>query len=130
MNNYLFHPDYDVLFYHASPVNGLKHIEPTKKSVHTNKKYACLAHTPAHAYYWAETLGRERKIATWYIYEVAVPRRQLVEDCNGHYHFEKEGIKCSAWRAYAGGQSLDSELLVFESVPVIRVHSIINLNLE
>lgn len=116
-----------VVFYHASPVKNLKEITPTKpvRNNHIGKVsglYACLATSPAQAFYWANVLGRGK--GTWYIYEVKLPHDMTVENCIGGYHFEGVGELMPAVEVF-DHTTFDGEICVFDPVPVSGVYTVV-----
>lgn len=120
-----------VVFYHASPVPGLKVIEPSKKTdrYEKRKQYACFASSPAQAFYWANLLSASKGGGTWYIYEVAVPHREIVEDCRGGYHFEGVGKLTFAMNV-TEHQDVDGEVCIFRPVQVSGVFATVHFEPE
>lgn len=117
-----------VIFYHASPFEGLTEIRPSKdvKNTHNGKisgKYACLASSPAQAFYWANVLGKGQ--GKWYIYEIRLPHSEIVENCEGGYHFEGVGRLTKAVNVF-DHRDVDGEVCVFKPVPVAGIYAIVD----
>lgn len=120
------------VFYHASPVKDLRVILPKKEVVRYKnryQRYACLATSPAQAFYWANLLSADRGGGTWYIYEVAVPHREVVEDCRGGYHFEGVGRLTFAMNV-TEHTDMDGEVCVFLPVQVSGVFATVHFEPE
>lgn len=119
-----------VVFYHASPIKDLKTIQPKKEVQNTHGgriagKYACLASSPAQAFYWANILNTSDKQAdTWYIYEVRLGHADIVENCEGGYHFEGVGRITEAVNVF-DHRDVDGEVCVFEPVPVAGTYAMV-----
>ncbi|WP_269919632.1 MULTISPECIES: hypothetical protein [Bacillati] len=116
-----------VVFYHASPVEGLEEILPTKpiRNTHGGKvsgTYACLASSPAQAFYWTDVLQEKGEL--WYIYEVQLRHETVVENCVGGYHFEGTGELVPAVDVF-DHSSLDGEICIFEPVRVSGLYAVI-----
>lgn len=123
-----------VVFYHASPVADLEEILPQKTIAndHGGKvsgQYACLASSPAQAFYWAGNLGYSRQIEKWHIYEVRLEHEDIVENCVGRYHFEGGGRLVEAIEVF-DHEDVDGEVCVFHSVPVVGVFATVEINNE
>lgn len=118
-----------VVFYHASPIEGLTEIRPSK-DVRNNhggkvlsKKYACLASSPAQAFYWANVLGKG--CGRWYIYEIRLSHDDIVENCEGGYHFEGVGKLQKAVNVF-DHKDVDGEVCVFEPVSVTGIYAVVD----
>lgn len=117
-----------VVFYHASQKENIRTIIPKKEVSNTHHgkvtgKYACLASSPAQAFYWANVLGKGK--GTWYIYEVRLPHTEIVENCDGGYHFEGVGEITEAVNI-TDHENNDGEVCVFHPVPVTGVYAVVH----
>lgn len=117
-----------VVFYHASQKENIRTIIPKQnvRNTHRGKvtgKYACLASSPAQAFYWANVLGGGK--GTWYIYEVRLPHTEIVENCEGGYHFEGVGELTAAVNI-TDHKNNDGEICVFHPVPVTGVYAVVH----
>lgn len=88
-------------------------------------KYACLASSPAQAFYWAEILKERTGGGKWYIYEIRLPHEYVVENCEGGYHFEGVGKLQQAVEVF-DHRDVDGEICIFEPAQVSGVHAIID----
>lgn len=124
-----------VILYHASPVPYLEKVVPSKDVVndHNGKvlfpKYACLASSPAQAFYWAGLLNYSLKQEDWFIYEVRLPHNMIVENCEGGYHFEGKGRLVRA-ASVSEHKDMDGEVNVFSPVPVVGVYARVKFSSE
>lgn len=84
------------------------------------RPYVCMASSLSQAIYWAFIFSECR----WtppvriFIYKVEVGGDQLVEDCRGHYAFEREGVKKMAWEV-TPHDDLDGEVVTENPVQVV-----------
>ncbi|MCB5936753.1 hypothetical protein LI012_15980 [Caldibacillus thermoamylovorans] len=121
-----------VTFYHASPVENLKVIEPQKAVRNTyggkvSGKYACLASSPAQAFYWANVLRQENEL--WYIYKVQLAHDDIVENCIGGYHFEGVGRLVPAVEV-TDHKDVDGEVCIFKPVEVTGLYAVVDFKKE
>jgi len=104
-----------MIFYHVSPFS----VQPGTR-LKLNKGRICLATTPEQAIYWSVALAESRpEFSTWYIYAVEVPDEIIVEDCQGHYHFETPGQKKLA-KEVMPHTDPDGEVVLYEEVASIK----------
>ena len=83
--------------------------------------YACVSTTVEQAVYWAGVLSSSRqcKVEDFVIHEVFVPDAEYVEDCVGHYRFERYGrmkVACDV----SPHDDVDGEVCIFAPATVIR----------
>jgi len=106
-------------FYHVSP-ELLDVVKPTKTG-RDGIAYACVSTTVEQAMYWAELLSGSRHIEVedFVIHEVFVPDAEYVEDCLGHYRFERRGrmkVACDV----CPHVDVDGEVCIFAPATVVR----------
>lgn len=124
-----------MIFYHVSPIPGLKTIRPTKEVggfanfeesifFKNPKKYACLSTSKEQALYWAKVLSYCRRQDTWFLYRVYVPKKTKVIDLPGRYLFEGYDPAKSEKPAgdvvpHTGEYNIDGEIAIFVSVQTL-----------
>lgn len=121
-----------VVFYHASPVENLKVIEPRKvvRNTHGGRvagKYACLASSPSQAFFWADVLREGSE--PWYIYKIKLEHYEIVENCVGGYHFEGVGRLVPAVEV-TDHKDVDGEVCIFKPVEVTGLYAVVDFKKE
>lgn len=117
-----------IILYHASPVPNLVgdvvHTTMDVVNDHNGKisapRYACLASSPAQAFFWAGQLSDRSD--SWYIYRVELMGYTLVENCEGGYHVEGVGDLMEA-RKVTAHRDVDGEVNVFSPMPIVGVEA-------
>lgn len=113
------------VFYHASPAS----LAPGDFLVPGDRGYVCLATSPEQALYWGWELytkwsgksGRDGfSLSDCFIYCVYIPDNQIVEDCRGHYTFERPGVRKRAKEVVPHREDLDGEVVVRRKVRVMN----------
>lgn len=103
-----------MIFYHCSPVE----FKPGDTLTLGKRGYICLSTSFKQALYWYSSLAFERG-GDWTIYKVDVSDEEIVEDCRGHYHFEKEGLWVKA-KDVSPHKDLDGEVNLFSANGVVK----------
>lgn len=118
-----------MIFYHTTSKKEINSVIPFVSSRFSSKKYACLSTSLKQAEFWATMIARSRcfdeETGAWekgefYIYSIEVPDNELVENCPGHYHFEKPGQFMKAIDV-TEHIDCDGEVNIYKEVPIIAL---------